>query len=198
MKNTLLYTLILIVVVMLVIDIVVMFMSKRPYQVVHYDAVYEYGFTDVATFTTNTRVVFRKEKYLDKYIEMLSQGATEVIEKYFSDLGEKLKRKFKVLSYSYSTKKVDEGTLDISETLVLKGAVKIKFEGGKKVYEASLGDVKINAVGDSSVKVVLPPRSKILEVDPQPTEKVESGEKTVLLWKSEAIKNFPKVVYEEE
>ncbi len=196
MKNTLLYTLILVVVVMLVVDVVVMFMSKRPYEVVHYEAVYEYGFTDEGTFTTTTRVVFRKEKYLDKYVETLKKGATDVIDKYFNDLGEKLKRNLKVLSYKYNTKKVDPLTLEINEVLHLKGAVLIKHEGGRSVYEASLGDVKINSVGDSTVEVVLPKNAKIISVDPKESERVSKKDSTVLIWKNGSLKTFPKVVYE--
>ena len=196
MKNTLLYTLILVVVIMLVVDVVVMFMSKRPYEVVHYEAVYEYGFTDEGTFTTTTRVMFRKEKYLDKYVETLKRGATDVIDKYFNDLGEKLKRNLKVLSYDYKTKKIDPLTLEISEVLHLKGAVLIKHENAKSVYEASLGDVKINAVGDSTVEVILPKKAKIISVDPKESERVVKDSGIVLIWKNGSLKTFPKVVYE--
>ncbi len=196
MKNTLLYTLILVVVVMLVVDVVVMFMSKRPYEVVHYEAIYEYGFTDEGTFTTTTRVMFRKEKYLDKYVETLKNGATDVIEKYFNDLGEKIKRNLKVLSYDFKTKKIDPQTLEINEVLHLKGAVLIKHEGEKKIYEASLGNIKINAVGDSTVEVVLPKNAKIDSVDPKESERVVKDGKIILIWRNGALKTFPKVVYE--
>jgi hypothetical protein len=198
MKNTLLYTLILVVVVMLVVDVVVMFMGKRPYQVVHYDARYEYDFTDTATFTTTTRVIFKKENYLDDYITSLKENATNVIQKYFDDLGEKLKRKLTVLSYSYAPKKVDPLTLEIKETLVLKGAVQVKRENDEKLYEASLGDIKINAVGNSSVEVVLPENSEIISVEPQPTENLTKDNEKVLMWKGESLRNFPKVVYKEK
>ncbi len=195
MKNTLLYTLILIVVVMLVVDIVVMFMSKRPYHVVHYDAIYEYGYTSPATFTTTTRVLFRKEGDLQKYLESMKEGATEVIQKYFDDLGEKLKRKLTVISYSYSTKKIDPNTLEIKEVLVLKGVVVKKFENGETVYEASLGNVKLNAVADSTVEVVLPKGATVLKVEPEPSGELEREGKKVLVWKGGGIKNFPKVVF---
>ncbi len=196
MKSTLLYTLILVVVVMLVVDIVIMFMSKRPYEVAHYEATYEYGFTDSATFTTTTRVVFRKDTYLNKYLDTLKSGATDVIDKYFKDLGEKLKRDLKVISYSYRTKKVDSQTLEISEILSLKGAALVRHEDGKTVYEASLGDVKINAVGDSTVEVILPGNAKVDSVDPKETERVEKDGSIILVWRNGALKAFPKVVYE--
>ena len=191
MKNTLLYTLILVVAVMLVVDIIVAFMSRRPYHVVHYDAVYEYGFTDVATFTTTTRVVFKKEEYVDSYLKSMSEGATAVIEKYFDDLGERLKRKFVVVSYGYETSKIDPKTLEINEVLVIKGVVRKKGDE----FVASLGDVKINAVSDSSVEVVLPKEAKVIKTDPEPSERVEDDRSVRLFWKGEKVKRFPEVVY---
>ncbi len=191
MSKSLLYMMILIIVVFLVMDIVMVFTRKPPFEVVYYRAKLEYDYSGDATFTTTAGLFFKKESEEKKYLQAYGEGSLETFKKYFKDVSEKLGRTIEPVTFDSTTTK-RSGILEIRETAYIKSAATV--ENG--VVDTSMGDLMLNVAGDSEIRMVLPKDATVLSVEPTPTKFVGRD----IVWIPQAGKGmvFPKVRFKRE
>ncbi len=191
MSKSLLYMMILIIVAFLVIDLVMVFTRKPPFEIVYYRANMEYDYSGNATFTTTAGLFFKKESEEKRYLQAYGEGSLDTFKKYFKDVSEKLGREIVPVTFNSTTTK-RAGILEIREEAFLKNAATVK-DG---IVDTSMGDLMLNVAGDSEIRMSIPKDATILSVDPTPLKIVDGD----IVWKPQANQGmvFPKVKFKRE
>ncbi len=176
MNRNLFYMMLFITLAFLVMDLVMVFTRKPPFEVVYYRARMEYDYTGDATFTTVAGLYFKKESAKEKYIQAYKEGGLKTFKEYFKDVSKRLGREIVPVSFD-STMTERPGILEIKERAFLKGAAVVDENG---IVDTSMGNLMLNTTGDSEVRVVIPEDATTLSVYPTPTEIL----KNEIVWKN--------------
>lgn len=185
-NKTMIYLLVLIVLFFLITDILTLMFRSPNFTVEYYNSDIIAGYEDNATITTVSGLKFKSDKKKEEYIKTYKQTSLDTFKKYFSEVSDEIGKKIEVIDFK-STMDDNESILEITETVVLSGIV----QKSDSSYILDMGQIRMNSVANSTLKVHLPEDAEIETVEPTPTKNLG----TLLVWSGEDIKTFPKVVY---
>ena len=187
MSRNLVYMMILIVVGFLIVDLIMVFTRKPPFEIVYYRAEMEYDYSGDATFTTTAGLYFKKASAESKYMEAYKEGSVETFKKYFEDVSKRIGREVVPVTFD-STVTKRTGIVEIKETAFLKNAATVK-DG---VVNTSMDDLVLNVAGDSEIRVVIPDDATLIGVSPTPLKVLDNE----IVWKPQSGgMKFPEVEF---
>ncbi|MGC9796042.1 DUF4897 domain-containing protein [Fervidobacterium riparium] len=181
-----LYILIFVVVFFLIVDVVTLFMRGQNFTIEYYDSDIYLGYSPVATITTTSGLLFKTEKKKSEYIEAYKQTSAETFKKYFSEISKEIGKTIDVVDFKSQVNHKDD-LLEIVEVVTLRGLVK----ENNSAYVLDMGNITMNQLQNSNLKVHLPEGAVLESVEPTPTKVLNS----LILWKGQDIKFFPKIVF---
>ena len=185
-NKTMIYLLIFVVVVFLVIDMVTLMMSRSNFTVQYYDTDIYTDYSETATITTVSGLVFKDQKKEDDYLKTYNETSVQTFEKYFTEISKEIGKTIKVLDVDMKTQKRDS-VLEITETVTLGGLVTKDGD----TFNLSMGDIQLNSVAQSNVRVHLPADAVIESTDPTPTKVVSN----MVTWSGKDIARFPNIKF---
>jgi len=185
-NKTMIYLLIFVVVVFLVIDMVTLMMNRSNFTVQYYDTDIYTDYSETATITTVSGLVFKDQKKEDDYLKTYNETSVQTFEKYFTEISKEIGKTIKVLDVDMKTQKRDS-VLEITETVTLGGLV---TKDGDK-FNLGMGDIQLNSVAQSNVRVHLPADAVIESTDPTPTKVVSN----MVTWSGKDIARFPNIAF---
>ncbi|HOQ39643.1 MAG TPA: DUF4897 domain-containing protein [Fervidobacterium sp.] len=184
-NKTMIYLLIFVVVVFLVIDMVTLMMNRSNFTVQYYDTDIYTDYSEAATITTVSGLVFKNEKKETDYLNAYEETSVQTFEKYFSGISKEIGKDISVVNIDMKTNKRDN-VLEITETVTLNGLV---TKNDDEVFNLSMGKIQLNSIAQSNIRVHLPVDADIESIEPTPT-KITSN---MITWSGKDIANFPNI-----
>jgi len=185
-NKSMIYILVLIVVFFLLVDVLTLFFGGPNFTVEYYDSDIHVSYSSTATITTVSGLKFKNEKKKNEYIESYKKTSLETFKKYFSEVSKEVGKEIEVIDFKSNMRERD-GIMEVTEIVTLKGLV----QESDSIFVLDMGQIQMNSVANSNLKVHLPDGAKVESIEPTPTKNLG----TLIIWSGKDIKTFPRIKF---
>ncbi len=189
--NKILIIMVIVVVAFTAVNIFMTLSNRLQVETVSYESEYEYDTEGTVIMRSIMLLKFDKPSQIEQFLGQFDKDKETKISEFqqsVDQISADLPRSMVVSDFASTATQIASDRVEVEEYSVIKGFASV--ENGQ--INTSIGDLNIDLQDDSKLTFLLPPNSKTLTVDPEPTYSPQSN---IYIWEGTGEIKFPEVIF---